>query len=360
VDPGFDPTRVLTFEVALPPAKYQDVDRTVALYHSLLEQLHAVSGIEQAGVVFAVPLDGGTESSIIKIPDHPPSNDNDRPFAAYTVASPGYFSAVGTPLLQGRDFLESDTVSSVPVAVINHAMAKKFWPGENPLGKQVALGSPRYPTMTIIGIVSDVKRLSLREQAGPEMYVPYSQKVYPSLLMMHVVARTRADPMAMTSSIRSALHAVDSDLPMAKLTTLSTIVDNSLAQPRFSMMLLSAFSFIALLLACTGIYAAVSSSIQEREQEIGIRMALGAQRGQVFQMILGYGARLAAWGLGLGLLLSLLVSRVMERYLFGIRPTDPLTFAGVALLLSFVTLLACYIPARKVMGVDPLEALRYK
>jgi putative ABC transport system permease protein len=360
VDPGFDPSQVLTFEVALAPSKYQDVDRAVALYHNLLEEVRALSGVEHVGVVAAVPMDGGTESTLIRIPDHPPSNNNERPFASYTVASPGYFAAVGTPLLQGRDFLDTDNMSSVPVTVINRAMANKFWPGENPIGKQVALGSPRYPTMTIIGVVANVKRLSLREQPGPEMYVPYSQKVYPSLLMMHVVARTQADPMAMTSSIRGAIHSVDSDLPVAKLTTLTTIVQNSMAQPRFSMLLLGVFSFIALVLACTGIYAAIFSSIQEREQEIGIRMALGAQRRHVFQMILTYGARLAAWGMGLGILLSLLVCRVLASYLYGVRPTDPLTFVGVSVLLSFVALLACYIPARRVMRIDPLEALRYK
>jgi predicted permease len=360
VDAGFDPTRVLTFEVALPATKYQDVDRAVALYRNLLQQLNALSGVEHVGVVAAVPMDGSTESTMIRIPDHPPANNNERPFSSYTVASPGYFSAVGTPLLQGRDFAETDTVNSVPVAVINRAMANKFWSGENPVGKQVALGSPRYPTMTIIGIVSDVKRLSLREQPGPEMYVPYSQKVYPSLLMMHVVVRTRNEPMSMTSNIRDVIHSIDPDLPMAKLTTLTTLVQNSMAQPRFSMLLLSVFSFIALLLACTGIYAAISSSIQEREQEIGIRMALGAQRGQVFQMILGYGARLAAWGMGLGLILSLVVCRAMASYLYGVKTTDPLTFIGVPILLSLVALLACYIPARRVMRINPLEALRYK
>lgn len=360
VDPGFDPTRVLTFEVALPPSKYQDVNREVALYRNLLEQLRALSGVEHVGVVAAVPMDGGTDSSMIRIPDHPPANNNERPFASYTVSSPGYFAAVGTPLLQGRDFEPSDTLDAMPVTVINRAMATKFWPGENPVGKQVALASPRYPAMTIIGIVSDVKRLSLREQPGPEMYVPYSQKVYPSLLMMHVVVRTRADPMSMTSGIRSAIHSVDSDLPMAKLTTLTTIVQNSRAQPRFSMLLLSVFSFIALLLACTGIYAAISSSIQEREQEIGIRMALGAQRKNVLRMILGYGARLAALGMGLGLILSLVICHVMASYLYGVRPTDPFTFVGVSALMSVVALLACYIPARRVTRIDPLEALRYK
>jgi putative ABC transport system permease protein len=360
VDAGFDPTRVLTFEVALPPSKYQEVDRAVALYRNLLEQLQGLSGIEHVGVVAAVPMDGGTESTMIRIPDHPPSNDNERPFAGYTVASPGYFSAVGTPLLQGRDFAATDVLTSVPVAIINRAMAKKFWLGQNPIGKQVALGSSRYPAMTIIGIVPDVKRLSLREQSGPEMYVPYSQKVYPSLLMMHVVVRTRVDPMSMTSEIGSAIHSVDSDLPMANVTTLTTIVQNSMAQPRFSMFLLSVFSFIALLLACTGIYAAISSSIQEREQEIGVRIALGAQRGHVLQMILRYGARLAAWGLGLGVILSLVVCRVMASYLYGVRPSDPLTFIGVSILLSVVALVACYIPARGVMRIDPLEALRCK
>jgi predicted permease len=360
VNSGFNPTRVLTFEVALPPAKYADVSREVNLYHELLAKLQNLPGVEAAGVVYAVPMDGGTESSIIKIPGHPPANDLERPLAAYTVASPGYFAAVGTPLLQGRDFREFDTLNAAPVAVINEAMASKFWPREDPLGKQVALGSPRYPVMTVVGVVSDMRRLSLKEKPGPEMYVSYSQKVYPSLLVMHAVVRTRTEPTAIAGSIRSAIHSVDPDLPMAKVTTLRKLVQNSMAQPRFSMLLLGAFAFIALVLACTGIYAVISSSIQERQQEIGIRMALGAQRAHVLQMILGYGASLAGWGIALGLISSFAVGQIIATFLYGVRPTDPVTFIAVSILLIVVTLLACYMPAKRAMAIDPLEALRYK
>jgi predicted permease len=358
-DPGFDRAQVLTFEVALPPSQYSDVGSEVNLYREMLEELRVLPSVDSVGLAGAIPMDGGTESSIIRIPDHPASN-REHPVAGYTVASPGYFSAVGTPLLQGRDFLDSDDLNSVPVTIINQAMAKRFWPGENAVGKQVALGSPRYPTMMIIGIAADVKRLSLRETPGPEMYVPYSQKVYPSLLVMHVVVRARTDPANLSASIRNKIHVLNPDLPVANETSFATLVQTSMAQPRFSMFLLTAFSFVSLVLACTGIYAVMSYSVQERSQEIGIRMALGAEYQTVFRMILGYGARLAAVGILLGLVLSFVTGKMMANFLYGVRPTDPLTFVAVSMLLVVVILFACYFPARRATRIDPLEALRYK
>jgi predicted permease len=358
-DPGFDRAQVLTFEVALPPSQYSEVSSQVNLYREMLEGLRVLPSVDSVGLASAIPMAGGTESSIIRIPDHPASN-REHPVAGYTVASPGYFSAVGTPLLQGRDFLDSDDLNAVPVAIINQAMAKKFWPGENPVGKQVALGSPRYPTMMIIGIAADVKRLSLRETPGPEMYVPYSQKVYPSLLVMHVVVRADVDPANLSASIRNKIHALNPDLPIANETSFASLVQTSMAQPRFSMFLLTAFSFVSLILACTGIYAVMSYSVQERSQEIGIRMALGAEDRTVFRMILGHGARLAVVGMFLGLALSFVTGKMIANFLYGVRPTDPLTFVAVSMLLVIVILFACYFPARRATRIDPLEALRYK
>ncbi|MFP5260892.1 MAG: ABC transporter permease [Blastocatellia bacterium] len=360
-DGGFNADHVLTFELSLPAAKYADTNRIVTLYQRALQSFQTLPGVESAGIVYTVPMGGATEGSLIRIPDHPTSNDPDkRPFANYTIASPGYFSAVRTPLLRGRDFLESDTVDSVPVVIINNTMAKRFWPGEEPIGKQVGLASLRFPLMTIIGIVMDTKHLSLRESPGPEMYVPYTQKLYPSMLRMHVVLRSLEDTASLTANVREAIDTLDPDLPMAKVTTLPTLVDNSLAQPRFSMLLLTTFGGIALLLACTGIYGVISYSVAQRTQEIGIRLAVGAQPWQVLRMILSQGARLTGLGIVIGLLVALGVTRLMASFLYGVQAIDPVTFAGVALLLVVVALLACYVPARRAARIDPIIALRYE
>jgi predicted permease len=282
------------------------------------------------------------------------------PYAAYTMISPGYFSAVGTPLLRGRDFRDSDTPDAPPVAVINNAMARKYWPFEDAIGKHVGPGSARFPAGTIVGIVADVKHLSLREEAGPEMYVPFNQKVWPSLLNMQVALRTQANPAAMAPLVREAMRSVDPDLPLGKLTTLTTLVDEAMTQPRFSMLLLGAFGALAVALASIGMYGVISYSVAQRTREIGIRMALGARRNDVFRMILAQGARLAGLGIAIGLLCSLAVTRTLARFLYGVQPTDPLTFLSVSLLLVAVALLACYLPARRATEVDPMIALRHE
>jgi putative ABC transport system permease protein len=283
-----------------------------------------------------------------------------RAFSNYTMISPGYFAAAGTPVLRGRDFLDSDTADSLPVAIINSAMAKKFWPGEDAVGKQVAPASKKYPAETIIGIVADVKRLSLREDPPPEMYVPYNQKVWPSLLTMDVLLRTKVDPVSLTDDVRNALRSVDPDLPLAKISTLSAIVDDSMTLPRFAMLVLGSFAGLALLLASVGMYGVISYFVGQRTREIGVRVALGAQRRDVFEMVLGQGARLAAIGIALGLLAALAATRMMVSFLYGVQPIDPLTFVTLSFLLLSIALLACYVPARRAMRVDPMVALRHE
>jgi putative ABC transport system permease protein len=360
-DGGFKAEHVLTFEMSLPSTKYPDANRIVALYQEALQSFRSIPSVLSCGIVHTVPLDGATEGSQIRIPDRPASNDPEkRPFANYNIASPGYFAAVGTPLLRGRDFLESDTADSTPVVVINDAMAKKFWPEEDPVGKQVGLGSTRFPLMTIIGTVADVKHLSLRESPGPEMYVPYTQKPYPSMLIMHVVLRSAGDSESLTGSVREVISRLDPDLPIAKVTTLETLVNNSLAQPRFSMLLMASFGGLALLLACTGIYGIISYSVAQRTREIGIRLAVGAQPRQVLGMILGQGVRLAGLGIVIGLTAALSAMHVMTGFLYGVQATDPITFVGITLLFVVVALLACYLPAQRATRVDPLIALRYE
>jgi predicted permease len=358
VQPGFNAERVLTFELSLPDSKYTHVDQIVALYRRALESFRSIPGVRSAGIVETVPMDGSADASLIRIPDRPvPSGQ--EPLANYNIASPGYFSAVGTPVLRGRDFAETDTAQSTPVTVISSAMANKFWPGQNPIGKQVGLLSRNYPLMTIIGIVADVKHLSLREAAGPEMYVPYTQKVFPSMSIMHVVLRTRTDPASLVHSVHEAVASLDPELPVAKVTTLATLVNNSMAGQRFAMLLLAMFGALSLLLACIGMYGVISFFSLERRREIGIRLALGATRANVFAKILGQGARLAMLGVALGLAVAVAVTRLMASALYGVDAIDPFTFGGVSLLLMGVALLACYLPARRATRIAPMSALRF-
>ena len=360
VDPGFQADHVLTFELSLPQAKYSDQAHIVPVYEGVLQKIRELPSVKSAGIAATIPMAGPTEQTGIRIPGRDSGDPVRRGLANYTMASPGYFSAAGTPILRGRDFLESDIANSMPVTIISASMAKKFWPGQDPLGKQLGPGSTLYPVATIVGIVADTKRLSLREEPMPEMYVPFTQKVWPSLQTMEVIVRTAAAPAGMAASVRDAVHGVDPDLPLANVKTLAAIVGESMNEPRFSMLLLTGFGALALVLAAIGMYGVISHGVAQRTQEIGVRMALGAQRGNVFRMILLQGAKLAAIGIGLGVAGGLATARLMSSFLYGVEPTDPLTFGGVILMLLLVALLACYIPARRAMRVDPMVALRYE
>jgi putative ABC transport system permease protein len=361
-DAGFNASRVFTFQLTLPAGKYSDVDAMARVYHAVLERLRSTPGVEQVGFSSAVPLGGAPDNTGIRIPDRPvTSNKQTPPTANYLFATPGYFAAVGTPLLRGREFAESDIQDSQHVAIITAAMAQRYWPGLDPLGKQVGVGLTRFPLRTIVGIVADTKHTSLSEKSIPEMYVPYTQneiKVWPNMQTMQVALRTAQDPASVVADVRRALNAVDPDLPLAKPATLLSLIDDSVVQPRFSMLLLASFGGIALLLASIGMYGVVSYSVARRTREIGIRMALGAAPRQVFRMVLSQGARFVAMGIAIGLVASFAVARLMSSFLFGVRPTDPSTYLAVCVLLTFVVLLATYLPARRATRVDPTVALR--
>jgi predicted permease len=361
-DAGFNPSRVFTFQLTLPAGKYSDVDAMARTYHAVLQRLQSIPGVQQVGFSSAVPLGGAPDNTGIRIPDRPVTSVKDAPLTAnYLFATPGYFAAVGTPLLRGHEFTESDTKDSQHVAIITATMAQRYWPGRDALGKQVGVGLTRFPLRTIVGIVADTKHVSLSEKSIPEMYVPYTQneiKVWPNMQTMQVALRTAQEPASMATFVRQALNSVDPDLPLAKPATLASLVDDSVVQPRFSMLLLASFGGIALLLASIGMYGLISYSVARRTREIGIRMALGAAPRQVLRMVLSQGARLVGIGLTIGLAASFGVTRLMTSFLFGVRATDPLTYAAVCLLLTLVVLLACYLPARRATRVDPTVALR--
>ncbi|HEV2296968.1 MAG TPA: ABC transporter permease [Candidatus Acidoferrales bacterium] len=361
VDPGFHAAHVLTFGLSLPASKYPDQSHIVPVYQEVLRHLRMLPGAESAGLTDNIPMNGATDGTRIRFSDRPGSTGPDSPRADYIVVSPGYFSAVGTPILRGRAFVDSDTANSMPVAIVSATFVKKYWPdGQDPVGKQIAPKDPAYPLATIVGIAADVKHVSLRDAPSPEMYVPYTQKIWTPLLTMNVVLRTAQDPASLAANARAAIHSVDPDLPVADVKTLDNIVGDSVVQPRFAVLLLGAFGGLAVLLAAVGMYGVISYSVAQRTQEIGIRIALGAQRGNVLQIVFGQGSRLAAVGIVIGLVVAIGVTRLMSSFLYGVGATDPLTFAGVAILLALVALAACYIPARRAMKVDPTIALRYE
>jgi putative ABC transport system permease protein len=359
-DAGFRADRVLTFELSLPPSKYTTQGQKAQVYRKVLERVRALPGVSSAGLVATIPMSGETDSTGIRIPGRSRQDVKDAPYANYTIISPGYLAALRINLLRGRDFQESDTADSMPVALISEGMAKKFWAGMDPIGQQVGPGSTLYPAATIVGIVADVKHMSLRETPPPEMYVNYTQKVWPTMLTMDFALRTQADPAALSSGMREAVRSVDPDLPIAKISTLDALVDESMAQPRFAMLLLASFAALALALACVGMYGVISYSVAQRTREIGVRMALGARSTDIFRMILGQGGRLALLGIAMGVLAALGVAQLMKAFLYGVEATDALTFAGVSFLLFIIGLVACYVPARRAMQVNPVVALRHE
>jgi len=356
-DSGFRADHVLTFELSLPGTRYPERAAIARFYQKALPRLRAIPGVEFAGVTESVPLGGATESGVARIVGRPLGKGERPPIVDYTIISPGLFSALGTPLLQGRDVLDSDVLSAPPVTVINRAMARHYWPNEDPIGKQVLVPSQRVPA-TIIGVVADMKHSSLREVSGPGMFEPYTQEVWPSMALMHVVLRTKVDPASAIGAARHIIQDLDAGIPLADVSTLTAITQRSMAANRFSMLVVGFFGALALLLAAVGIYGIIAYSASQRTREIAIRIALGAQRGNVFGMVLGQGLRLAALGILFGVLTALLVGRVLAGSLYGVSASDPLTLGCVALLITVVALAASFLPARRAAATAPMEALR--
>jgi putative ABC transport system permease protein len=323
----------------------------------MLAKIGSSPGVDSAGIAETTPLGGAGESTVVRLPGRP-VKPTELPIASYTIVSPGYFETIGTPLLQGRTFLSTDVANSQSVAVVNKAMARAFWPTENPLGKQIALGSPQFPAMIIVGIVADVKHLSLRETAGPEMYVPYTQNPWSSMLIMQVAVRTKGEPRSLLPGIEREIHSIYPDIPIANVATLTEAVNKSVSSLRFALFSVGAFGGLALVLACVGVYGVVSFSVTQRTREIGIRMALGANRSQVFRMILLQGSVLGAAGLSVGLLLAFAVIRTIRAFLFGVGALDAVIYCATCALLLFVTFLGCLLPALRATRINPLVAFR--
>jgi predicted permease len=356
VNTGFKPEQLLSLEYRLPRSKYKDPISQWNFHRQVVEQLQQVPGVQSASLVRGLPFSGNGGTTSIVLPDREAPPKGMEPEVLFNTAMPNYFETIGIPLLRGRVFGSEDQAKTPAVLVINQTMARRFWPNQDAVGKQVKFlqdGS----TATIIGVVGDAKHYFLEEQQRPQMYDAYSQD--PGLFAT-VLIRTTGEPLRLTEEVRQAIWKVDSDQPMWKIRTVEFLVSRSMADRRFLMVLMGIFASLALLLTIIGLYGVISYLVNQRTQEIGIRMALGAQVGDILRLVLKQGMVLVLTGVALGLAAAWLLTRLMSRLLYQVSATDPLTFAAIALLLIIVALLACYVPARRATKVDPLVALRYE
>jgi putative ABC transport system permease protein len=354
VDPGFDPHGVLAFRIALPSTTYTADSNRIAFYDRLLTDLKQQPGVTDAGIVQTMPMRGDYVLSFA-IQGRPPAQPGHEPSANYRGISPGYFRALGIPVMRGRVFTEHDIERAPLVAVVDQAFVRRYFPDEDPIGQGIDIGNGTDGFVRIVGVVGNVHYMGLDVTAGPTMYVPFRQDVFSS---MWVLARTVADPAAFSPTARRIVRAIDPALPAFSMAPLTDVVSDSVAQQRFSMLLVVAFALTALFLATVGLYGVVAYTVSQRTQEIGVRVAMGAQRSQVLGMIVGGGMRLTLLGLAIGFVASVAISRVTESLLFDMTPFDPFSYAVTAAALLVIAALACYVPARRALRVDPIVALR--
>ena len=354
-DPGFATDQVTLVEFPLPQGRYPDGKRQAAFYQQLLDRLATRGEIQMAAIAFPNPLEGQNAAGSFAIDGKPNVNRADRPRAAIGSVSPLYLKTMGIPLLSGRQFTDRDRAPAPAVIIVNAAMAKKYWPGEDAIGKRIRFDESKDEWLTVVGIAGNSRNMGLDTEPGPLVYLPFH---YFPLQFMSLVARSPGGAGAVASAARAEIHALDPELPVERARPLTEVVHASVAEPRFRTMLLSGFAITALLLAAIGVYGLISYSVAQRTREIGIRVALGAGPRQVLNPIVREGMTLALIGVGLGLVGAAAATRLISSFLFGVEPTDPLTFSAVALLLLFVALLASYIPSRRALRIDPLIALR--
>jgi putative ABC transport system permease protein len=355
VDPGFKPDRLLTMEISLPDARYPAPQRA-AFFSQLLDRVRTLPGVESAGAIGHLPLGGDIESYALGVVGRQPL-PNEYANPSCHVVMPGYFEAMKIPLVEGRFFDEHDNAQSNHALIINEVVARNVFPNESPIGKRLQMGFNGF-TGEIVGVVKRTNHLTLDFAPTEEVYTPYVQAPLWSTLTLTV--RTTSAPLPLARPVHELILAIDKDQPVSKIRTMDQVIEASVAAPRFRTLLLGLFGLTALLLGAIGIYGVMSYSVSQRTREIGIRIALGAARPQIIKLVLRQGLVLTLAGLGVGLLGALALTHLLSSMLFEVRPTDPLTFAGVTLVLTAVSLLANCLPARRATKVDPIVALRYE
>ena len=355
VNPGFQPEGVLTFTVSLPQTTYKNRAERLAFFDGLLERLRALPQVSAAGLMQSLPISENYYLSVtIQGRPAPPGSETS---ANYRVVTSGSFEALGIPLKHGRWFTEHELAGSPLAAVVDEAFARRHFPNEDPMGRGIDIGNGVDGFYEIVGVVGDVHYGGLDAATAPSVYVPMATDGFGT---MRVFARTAGDPMALANDVRRVVQGLDRSLPAYSMAPLSDVVTGSLAQRRFSMLLIGLFALIALALAAVGLYGVISYAVSQRTQEIGVRLAMGAPQGEVLGMVIRQGLKLAGVGVAIGLLGAFALSRLLTSMLFGVTTLDPLSYAGTVTLLLLMAAFACYVPARRAMSVDPIVALRYE
>lgn len=356
VDPGFEEKNLLTLNIALPRQKYREPAESAAFFDRLLDRIRNLPGVIAGGGVDPLPMSGNDSTTGVLIEGQPFQAMANRPGAGERQVTPGYFEAMRIPLLEGRTFTAQDRADTPPVIVVNEALARRFFPGQRAIGKRLGLEEDgKLQWAEIIGVVGNIKHRRLDAEIKPELYEPYAQ--FPRNFMA-VVVRTAVEPSSLAAAIRHEILQLDQDQPVFEIKTMEERLAQTLAQGRFVMLLLTIFAVLALSLAVIGIYGVMACFVSQRRKEIGIRLALGAQKSDVLKWVLAQGMSLAAIGVGVGLAASFGVTRIIARLLFGVGPTDLATLGGVSVLLGSVAFLACCLPARRASRVDPIVTLK--
>ncbi len=366
IDPGFRTHHVLSTVISVAGSEEAQPQKRRAFYQQVLQRVGALPGVESVSAINHVPLAGDTWGFSFDIEGRPLPAPGESPGAIYRVIFPNYFRTMGISLLRGRDIGEADNLNAPGVVIINDRLAKKYWPGEDALGKRITLDDPRKnPSwLTVIGVAHDSKQNEWTGDPRPEMYLPlaqspeYLQNPAGHFAYVTLVARTTGDPATLVNDIKSAVASIDKNVPISEIETMDQAVDDLNAQPRFELWLLGSFAAVAVLLAALGIYGVMSYSVSRRTHELGVRMALGAAQQDVIMLVVKQAMRLALVGSACGLLAAFVLTRTMSKLLYGVRSTDPLTFVAVMLLVSGIALLASYLPARRATRIDPVTALR--
>ena len=360
VDPGFNPSNVLTMRIALSANKYGENHRSIAFFEEALERIKDLPGVVSAGAVQDLPMRKNEMSFAFSIEGRPDTQVASHSEAAYRAVTEDYFRTMRIPLVAGRGFTADDKLQTTPVVIINQTMARRFWSDEDPVGRRLRFGEPNDPVYTIVGVVGDIKHLGLAANESAAIYQPHAQKRFAWLRWMSLVVRTNTPPLSLIAAIRNRVGEVDRGQPLYDIVTMEHLLAESVTQSRFSTFLFSLFALLALTLAAVGLYGVMSYTVAQRTHEIGLRMALGAQAADVLKLVVARGMKLTLLGLAVGLGAAIALTRLLKALLFNVSATDPLTLVIVPGLLLGVTLVACYLPARRATSVDPLAALRHE